>query len=108
MLKVLRSIRVINKMKREEKYKQFSAIAHHEVIILTKVFRGWKNAIVEDKQRVEKERNRIMEINFNMDLAKKKIYYRKLKRNMILSKETKEKYRKAIDFNNYYIAKRGF
>lgn len=72
MTKVLRSIRVVNNLKREEKYQQFNAIAHFEVITLSKIFKAWKHIVVDDKQRMDKENRKHIEILRLMDLAKLK------------------------------------
>jgi hypothetical protein len=81
MTKVLRSIRVVNNLKRTEKYQLFNAIAHHEVITLSKIFKAWKYIVVDEKEREHRERQKLTNIQNEMSYAKLKFCFRKLKKN---------------------------
>lgn len=70
MTKVLRSIRVVNNLKKEEKYQQFNAIAHFEVVTLSKIFKAWKHIVADEKQRIDRENQKQVEILNLMNLAK--------------------------------------
>ena len=100
MLKVFKAARAINKIKRDDKYKMFNAIAHSEVRTLTNCFNALKSEVQETKNKVQKERSKMLGINSHMRKVKLKIYFSKLWEHKEECLEYRQKYLMAMQHYN--------
>ena len=96
MVKVLKAIRAINNIKRNETYQYFGAVSHHEISILGRVFRAWKTQTEDTKSQINKEKEYMSEIKYHMNIFKKRQVFKLLRANQQEQMDMKYKYVQAM------------